>query len=128
MGTIIKTINPILIDTRKGISETLYFEIVAEQRADKASFKDQIGMYSYLAEIQLMREGKLVPAHKIYPTLSPIRAAYKLSTWFSLFGMLTPSQIEAGKSQLMIQEFAFNSADYWGLSEEDYEAYYPESV
>ena len=131
MGAIIKTINPIQINTKmlghSGVQEVLYYEIIGEQRGDTAEFKGQTGAYIYLIDILIMNEqGQLVKASTKYPMLQPFQAAYKLSTWMSLFGNMTPAQIEAQKPQLMIQQFVFNAADYGGLGEDDYEVYNPE--
>lgn len=123
MGAIIKTKQPVVIDTRRNISEILYFEIISENRNDKAEFKNQNGLYSYEVQIQVMRDGILVPAYKIYPTLTSIQATYKLSTWFTLFGEMTPNAIEVEKPALMIAQFVYNKADYWGLETNDYEVY-----
>ena len=128
MGTIIKTIPEVQINTKvlgTNGGEVLYYELIGEQRFDEAEFKGQKGVYTYLIGIKVMRDGQLVEANKIYPMLKPFQASYKLSTWMTLFGGMTPAQIEAKKPQLMIKQFAYNAADYGGLTEEDYEVYNP---
>lgn len=129
MGTTIKTVAPIQINTKalgnSGISEVLYYELLSEQRNDVATFKGVKGVYTYLIGIKVLRDGQLVDASRFYPMLKPFQASYKLSTWMTLFGGMTPAEIDAKKPQLMIQQFVYNAADYGGLTESDYEVYEP---
>ena len=126
MATIVKTISEVTVST-SGFSpllDILYFEIVGEQRQDYASFKGQIGSYSYVIKVMCMDNGVLVDANKLYKNVSPIIATYKLSTWKTLFGHLTPNQIEAQKAQLMIQEIG-NPKSGWGIHISNLEEYLP---
>lgn len=79
----IKTKSSILVDTKLNKSEVLYFVKLSEQRADKAVFKDETGLYSYLIGIFVMRNGKLMPAQSDNPSLGHIQAVYKLSDWIA---------------------------------------------
>lgn len=128
MATIIKTINPVTV-SMSGFSpqmDTLYFEIVGEQRQDYARFKEQLGCYSYMINVMIMDNDVLIDANKKYKNVSPIIASYKLSTWKTLFGNLTANQIDNQKAQLMIQEIG-NPNSGWNIPVENLEVYEPET-
>lgn len=125
MRKLVKSKTSCIIDPRTGQSEVLYFEKVAEQRDDFGNFKGQTGLYAYLINVYIMFNGKLVLA----PKIEPIQAVYKLSTWFKLFGDLTPNKVATQEQKLLITQIDYNSGDYWGLKSADLEPFnYDENV
>ena len=54
MRKLVKTKAPVVVDARTGASKVLYFDKVAEQRDEFASFKGQQGLYAYLISVNEM--------------------------------------------------------------------------
>ena len=117
MRKLVKTKAPVVVDARTGASKVLYFEKVAEQRDEFASFKGQQGLYAYLISVSEMVDGKIKPCQ------DPIQAVYKLSTWLTLFGAVTPNDMNAQVQAQIIAQIDYNSIDYWGLKATDLEPF-----
>lgn len=117
----IRTKSNILLVPKTGFSSILYFEKIGEQRQDFANFKDEVGLYAYLVKMYVEINGELIDASRISDLYAPQQAVFKLSTWFQIFGNLTPNQVEAQKNNLFIQLIGSNSADWFGLTINDLE-------
>jgi hypothetical protein len=108
----IKTKKAVIIDARTSTKEVLFFETFFEQRDSKQN------KISYLVEVMKEQEVNKV---KTYVPIMQVPGEYKKETWMKLFGDLSTKDFEAQKDALMIQQIAYNSAQYWGLKAEDLE-------
>lgn len=117
----IRTKTPILIDTKTGRSEVVYFDKISEQRSEIGTFKGQVGLYAYLIRMQIMVDGKLVDLGTIYPHLRAQQATYKLSTWKAMFGNRTIAQMEENEDADMIAQMDIYSDQWFGLKAADLE-------
>ena len=104
----IKSKNPVLIDSRTQEQAVIYFSCPIKQEDDTQQ------LVSYLVSAF-----KLVD--ETFVEIARIPAVYKMATWLALFGDLTTNQMNAQKDDLMIQQIGLNSAQYWGLTSEDLE-------
>ena len=115
----IKTKQPILLIPKTSFSAVLYLEKIAEQRNDFIEHKGEVGMYAYLIKIMVLENGKLIEASKLSDLYAPQQETFKLSTWFQIFGNITPNQVEAQKNRLMINLIGSNPDKWFGLTSAD---------
>lgn len=114
---LIKTVNPVMIDPMQGISKVVYFDSSTMVIDEQEVFKDQIGCVTFIVR---MMEKLPDNTFAYLPTIEPKQAKYKLSTYLTILDV-KPSELIAEKSDLMIQQIAVNSNQYWGLTASDLE-------